>query len=53
MSEFKAQILGLIIVIGLFALVNVTANNIFDDTLFQMETLNSTKISAAIEYNSY
>ena len=45
MSEFKAQILGLIIVLALFSVVNVIAQDVFDSTWSKIESFNSTKIS--------
>lgn len=44
MSEFKAQILGMIIVLSLFTMVGRIANDVFDMTWTKIETINSNKI---------
>jgi len=45
MSEFKAQLLGLIIVLGLFVTVNMISQDVFDTTWTKIENVNSQKIS--------
>ena len=45
MSEFKAQILGVVIVLGLFATIGTSAKTLFNNTWTQINTLASTKIT--------
>ena len=45
MSEFKAQILGMIIVLTLFTVVGSIANDVFDSTWTKIENINSQRIS--------
>ena len=45
MSEFKAQILGIVIVLGLFATIGASAKALFNNTWTQINTLASTKIT--------
>ena len=44
MSEFKAQILGIVIVLGLFAAISTSAKALFYNTWLQINTLASSKI---------
>jgi hypothetical protein len=44
MSEFKAQILGIVIVLGLFAAISTSAKALFNNTWLQINTLASSKI---------
>jgi hypothetical protein len=43
-SEFKAQILGIVIVLGLFAAISTSAKALFNNTWLQINTLASSKI---------
>ena len=47
MSEFKAQMLGLIIVLGLFAVVQGVSQEFFDDTWTTVRTYESVQINDA------
>lgn len=47
MSEFKAQMLGLIIVLGLFAVVQSISAEVFDDTWTKIRTYESVQINDA------
>ena len=44
MSEFKAQILGIVIVLGLFATISASSKSLFNNTWTQINTLASSKI---------
>ncbi len=47
MSEFKAQILGIIIVLTLFTVVSSAASEFFDSTWTKIEQVQSNEISKA------
>lgn len=47
MSEFKAQMLGLIIVLGLFAVVQSVSSEVFDNTWTNIKTYESVQINDA------
>ena len=44
MSEFKAQILGIVIVLGLFATIGASSKALFNNTWTQLNALASSKI---------
>ena len=44
MSEFKAQILGIVIVLGLFATIGASSKALFNNTWTQINALASSKI---------
>lgn len=44
MSEFKAQILGIVIVLGLFAAISTSSKTLFSNTWTQINALTSSKI---------
>ena len=44
MSEFKAQILGLLIVFTLFLMVSNLATNLFDESWIKIDNVASNKI---------
>ena len=44
MSEFKAQILGIVIVLGLFATISTSSKLLFNNTWTQINALASSKI---------
>lgn len=44
MSEFKAQILGLIIVLTIFSFVKGISTDIFDQTHYNLEKVYSTEL---------
>lgn len=48
MSEFKAQILGIFIVITLFVMVGNLATGIFDNTFIKIESLTDYKIEEIV-----
>lgn len=47
MSEFKAQILGIIIVISLFVLVSAGVTKLFNSTWTKIEQMNSSAYQMA------
>ena len=47
MSEFKAQMLGLIIVLGLFAVVQSTSHEVFDSAWDNIKTYETAQINDA------
>ena len=49
MSEFKAQILGIIIVLGLFVSISSSAKAMFSSTWLQINAVTSSKIAEVMK----